>query len=459
MRAPSETRERGKRPRQGPHVLLILAVLILLAAALTWLIPAGRYERVFSEAAGQTVVAPGSFTLTQPTPVALWQLPRLIFEAFTTGPAPQLMGFVLLLGGTFAVILESGAVAALCAWVVRRFSRRRAWLIPAFVGVFSVFGFTMGLTTASIVFLPLGMAAARALGYDSRTGMAMVMLGTNAGFAAGIYNPFSVGVAQAIAELPLYSGAWLRWLLLAALVIATSFYLLARAGAPAPVQDAALPAEQPPPSPRQLLVLVLLFGALALVTFGVGVLGWRIPEIAAVFLVLGLLCGAAAGLGPNQICERLVDGCRRLLPGALTIGLAATLRLVLAEGGILDSVVYGLIRAVDGLPSWAQLLGMFYANALLDPLITSGSGHAAVAMPLMVPLADALRLSRQAAVLAFQLGDGLVNLVSPVSNTLVSCLALAGLSYPKWIRFFLPLVGIYLAIGTAFMLLAGAVGY
>ena len=148
-----------------------------------------------------------------------------------------------------------------------------------------------------------------------------------------------------------------------------------------------------------------------------------------------------------------------MMTGALTIGMAAALRLVLTQGGILDTLVHGLLQLVEGLPSWSQLLGLFYANALLDLLITSGSGHAAVAMPLAVPLADALCLSRQSAVLAFQLGDGLVNLVSPVSNTLVSCLALSGISYQKWLRYFLPLVGIYLAIGTAFVLLAGAVGY
>ena len=176
--------------RKTPHVLLILAVLLLAASALTWIIPAGSYQRAFNEATGQTVVLPGSFAYTEPAPVAPWRLPSLVFEAFSTGPAPKLIFFVFFLGGAFEVILESGAVAALCAWVARRFAGRRAWLVPAFVGVFSVFGFTMGLTTASIVFLPLGIAAARSLGYDAGTGMAMVMLGTNAGFAAGIYNPF-----------------------------------------------------------------------------------------------------------------------------------------------------------------------------------------------------------------------------------------------------------------------------
>ena len=407
-----------RKQRQTPHVFVILAVLLLLASALTWLVPAGSYQREFHEAAGQTVVVPDSFAHTAPSPVVPWRLPLLLFEALAAGSAPQLIFFVLLLGGAFEIILESGAVAALCAWVIRRFRRRRVWLVPAFVAVFSVFGFTMGLTTASIVFLPLGIAAAKSLGYDEKTGVAMVMLGTNAGFAAGIYNPFSVGVAQTIAELPPYSGAWLRW-----------------------------------------LVLALLFGALATVVWGVGARGWKVPEIAAVFLVLGIACGAAAGFSANRICALETAGCRKMVSGALTIGLAAALRLVLTQGGILDSVVHGLIQVVERLPSWGQLLGMFYANALLDLLITSGSGHAAVAMPLMVPLSDVLGLSRQSAVLAFQLGDGLVNLVSPISNTLVSCLALSGISYQKWLRYFLPLVGIYLVIGTGFMLLAGAAGY
>lgn len=448
-----------RKQRQTPHVFVILAVLLLLASALTWLVPAGSYQREFHEAAGQTVVVPDSFAHTAPSPVVPWRLPLLLFEALAAGSAPQLIFFVLLLGGAFEIILESGAVAALCAWVIRRFRRRRVWLVPAFVAVFSVFGFTMGLTTASIVFLPLGIAAAKSLGYDEKTGVAMVMLGTNAGFTAGIYNPFSVGIAQAIAELPLYSGAWLRWLLLAALVPITSAYILRRAEGPFPLQGEPPLPNQPGPTLRQGLVLAMLFSALALTVYCVGGLGWGIPEIAAAFLVLGVLCGAAAGFSPNKICLLITAGCKKMVSGALTVGMAAALRLVLIRGGIMDSVVHGLLCMVEDLPAWAHFLGMFYANALLDLLITSGSSHAAVAMPLMVPLSDALDLSRQSAVLAFQLGDGLVNLVSPISNTLVSCLAISGISYQKWLKYFLPLVGLYLAVGTAFMLLARAVGY
>lgn len=222
----------GIEQRQTPHVFLILAVLHLLASALTWLIPAGSYEQEFLEADGQTEVVPGSFAYTAPSPVSPWQLPRLLFEALTVGSAPQLIFFVLFLGGAFEIILESGAVTALCAWIIRRFRQRCIWIVAAFVAVFSVFGFTMGLTIVSVVFFPLGITAAKSLGCDEKTGMAMVMLGTSAGFAAGIYNPFSVGIAQIIAERPLYSGAWLRWLLQAALV-PVAVYILRRAGEPA----------------------------------------------------------------------------------------------------------------------------------------------------------------------------------------------------------------------------------
>ncbi|RKI64419.1 YfcC family protein [bacterium 1xD42-67] len=448
----------GERERRPPHVFLILAGLLLLASALTWLIPAGSFQRAVDGSTGQTVVIPDSFAFVRPSPVAPWRLPRLLFQAISTGSAPRLIFFVFFISGAFEIVMESGAVSALCAWAVGRARDRRRLVVPIFVGAFSLVGFTMGLTTASIVFLPLGMAVARSLGYGPVTGMAMVMLGTNAGFAAGGYNPFSVGVAQAIAELPLYSGAWLRWLLLAVLAVVTSGYILYRAGGPAPSDAADLPAA-PPPSRPQGLILVLLSGTLILVTWGVSARGWDMGDIAAAFLVLGLLCGAAAGFGAGQICALLTRGCSRMMSGALAIGMAAALRLVLAEGQILDTVVFSLLQTVERLPAWGQLLGMFYANALLDLLITSGSSHAAVAMPLMVPLADALDLSRQSAVLAFQLGDGLVNLISPISNTLVSCLALSGLSYSKWLRYFLPLVGLYLVIGTGAMLLAGAAGY
>lgn len=452
--------ERHKSPgrRQAPHALFLLAVLLLLASILTWLVPPGRYARALDPASGQTVVVPDSFTRTEPSPVPPWRLPLLIYEALSAGTAPRLIAFVLLMGAAFEVILATESAAALCAWAARRL-KRRTWAVPAFVAVFSVFGFTMGLTTASIAFLPLGMAAAKSMDCDEKTGMAMVMLGTNAGFAAGIYNPFSVGVAQAIAELPPYSGAWLRWLLLAALVPATSLYILRHAGHSCPCGEAEPQAEQPTLTPQRRLVLLLLLAALGLTVCGSGLWSWGIGEIAAVFLSLGVLCGGVCGFGANQICALLAAGCKKMSSGVLLIGMAAALRLVLIQGGILDSAVHGLLLLAENLPSGIQLLGMFYTNALLDLLITSGSGHAAAAMPLMVPLADALSLSRQSAVLAFQLGDGLVNLVSPVSNTLMSCLALSGISYPSWLKYFLPLVGIYLLIGTAFLLLAGFVGY
>jgi uncharacterized ion transporter superfamily protein YfcC len=301
--------------------------------------------------------------------------------------------------------------------------------------------------------------------------MAMVMLGTNAGFAAGVFNPFSVGIAQNIAELPMFSGAWIRWLLLVFLLAATSLYVIRYAKRSTGENLAlALPNEElwrraqnsagtDKMTPRQLLVLLVFAATLGVITYGVSRLDWDITELGIAFLVMGAAAGLAAGFGINKTCDTFAAGCKKMISGAIVISIAATMRQVLTDGNILDTITQALINTIYKYPSWAQLLGMFYVNAAIDPLITSGSAHAAVVMPIMVPMADALCISRQSAVFAFQLGDGLVNLVSPISTTLTSCLAVSQISYGKWLRFFMPLVMIYMAIGTGFIILAASVGY
>lgn len=445
------------------HVFLILFSLVLLACVLTYILPAGSYARVLSEATGQNLVVPGSYAATGPRPVSPLRVPRLLYDTLVSPKTSGLLFFIFIIGGVFEIILQSGCIAACCERAVRAFRSRRWLIIPVITSLFSVFGFTMGLTTASIVFVPVGMALAASLGFDAITGMAMVMLGTNAGFAAGVFNPFSVGIAQTIAELPLFSGSGIRWILLLLLLPATIGYILRRSGRGDPAGAKAVlwdmgDAPQSRFSYRHAVILLLLLASLGVIMYGVAAFSWGIAEIAVVFLFLGVAAAPFSGLGGNGACRAFVDGCRKIMPGILAIGIASTLRTVLTEGNILDTIAFYLIGSVQGLPSWAQLLGMFYANALIDPLITSGSAHAAVAMPVMVPMADALGISRQAAVLAFQLGDGLPNLLSPISTTLTSCLALSGISYSKWIRWFLPLVGIYMLIGTAVIIAAGIVG-
>ncbi len=461
---------RNRSMQKFPHVFLILLLLVLLGSILTYLIPSGAFERAVDPVTGQNLVVPGSYHHVEKTPVGPWLIPAKFYETLISANVARLIFFIFIIGGSFEIVMESGCVSALCGKTISIFKNKGILIIPVFITLFSIFGFAMGLSTASIIFVPIGIAIARALGMDSMIGMAMVMIGTNVGFTAGIFNPFSVGIAQSIAELPLFSGAWIRWLLLAVLLVSTSIYLVFYARKMG-INEVVLSDRQElweaaqkatgkeTLTLRQTLVLIDFILMLCAVTYGVSKLGWDVSQIAIAFLIMGVLAGILSGIGMNKTCDTFVAGCRKMMKGALIIGIAATLRTVLFEGNILDTIANALIGVVYHFPSWAQLLGMFYANAAIDPIITSGSAHAAVVMPVMVPMADALSISRQSAVLAFQLGDGIVNLISPISTTLTSCLAVSGLSYCKWLKLYLPLVGLHMIIGTIFIIFAAAIGY
>ncbi len=454
----------GKKER-APHAFVILFILILFACLLTYLVPAGQFDRLKDAVTGQTLVVADSFKELKGSPVPPWELPMKIIEAISGESTVKLIFFILFIGGSFEIIMQTGSISAFFGNIFIHFKNKRILIIPAFVSLCSVLGFTMGLSTASVIFVPTGIIAARVLGFGKITGTAMVALGVNVGFAAGVYNPFSVGIAQTIAEVPLYSGAWIRWLLLIVLISVTCLYIMNFArkndsqGKCEKESTNGVTLSQNTLSSRQKIVLILFFLTFAIVTFGISKWNWDTKSMSVLFLISGILCGIIYGFRIGEICDIFVMGCNKMMKGVLVIGLASAIRLVLTDGHIMDTIAYCLTGFAKDFPSWAKLLGMFYGNAALDFLITSGSAHAAVAMPVMIPMTDFMGLSRQSAVFAFQLGDGLVNLCSPISTTLTGILAVSGISFGKWVKFFYPLVGIYMLIGTIFILIAGAIGY
>ncbi|MBN2222949.1 MAG: AbgT family transporter, partial [Vallitaleaceae bacterium] len=314
------------------------------------------------------------------------------------------------------------------------------------------------LSTASVIFLPIGFMAAEILGYDKMAGVALVALGTNAGFAAGVFNPFTVGLAQGYAQLPIFSGAWLRWILLVTILFATIVYILfytkkiKKNNIQTIVADGKL-------TLRQWIELAIYISAFVYLMIGIQNKGYKVADIAVILVSLSIIIGIIHGFHYNEICNLLVRGARKMMTGVFVIGLASTMRLILTKGQVLDSIAFHLLELASGGSELAVLLAMFYGNALFDLVVTSGTAHGAVAVPIMLPLADYAGISRQSTVFAFQLGDGLVNLVSPLSTTLTGILAFSEISYGKWIRFFLPLVGIYMIIGTFFIWLAHFVSY
>ncbi len=452
-----------------PHIFVLLFSLVLIASIATYLIPAGAYARIEDAATGQTLVVPGSFQHIQQSPVAPWRIPMLFVQTLVSKSVAELICFILIIGGSFEVVRATGCIQMLCRKAIGVFQSKPYLAVALIIILFSIPGFTMGMTTVGIVFVPITIATARALGFDDLIGMAMVIVGTNVGFAAGIFNPFSVGLAQTIAQLPLYSGGWIRWLLLFALLAAACIYTTRYANktkvAVAPSTDPDLVpvlgiGEQKNAfTPVQGIVLGLFFCGLFLIAYGTSQWKWQIPHISVVFLLMGIVAGLIGRLDPDTLSETFVAGAKKMVKGACILGIAATMRAVLTQGGILDTVAFVLTDFTYRLPSWLRLPSLFYANAVLDLLVTSATAHATIAMPIMVPMGDSLGFTRSSVVFAFQLGDGLVNLTSPVSTTLTSTLAVSGVSYGRWLRFYLPLVGIYMAIGTGFIFLAAAVGY
>jgi len=447
-----------------PHVYIILLSLIILACLMTYIVPAGQFERVIDESSGQTLVIANSFEYTENINVPPWLIPIKLFETLTSRSIAQIIFFIVILSGAFELIIQAIGIDSLSKNIAKAFKKNSFLSVSLLITLFSIAGFTMGMTTEAVMFLPITIAVVGAIGYDKVIAMSLIFVGTNIGFTAGIFNPFSVGIAQSIAELPLYSGMWMRWIVWISLLIPGCFYTHRYAMKTKTDNNVITDGHEtvesiPKMNAGQIITLCLLAATIAVIAYGIMQHGWFLPEIAVVFLVAGIMAAIAGKIGVNKSCELFTTGAKKMMGGVFIIGLAATIRTVLADGNILDSIANALIGQMSALPAWVQLPGLMWGNAILNLLITSASGKAVIVMPIITPMADVLDFSRQAAVLAYQVGDGVTNLVSPLSTTLNVAIATSGLSFGKWIKFYYPLVGIYLIIATFIMLFAGFVGY
>ena len=441
------------------HAYVILVILIVLSCFLTYIIPAGSFERVENEALGQTIVVAGSYKQIESTPISPLLIFHKLYEAVSEGKTSALIFFLFFISGAFEVILKTGCMETMCKRLMEKLKRKELAVIPIFVCMFSVLGFTMGLTTASIVFVPLGISIAVSSGFPKIVGIAMVALGTNAGFTAGIFNPFSVGIAQNIAEIPLYSGQSMRWLTLVLLNTVTSLYLLLYAKKHGELRVEKEILSTTKMTKHQIIEIFEFITAFVILTIGIAIWKWKTEDIVVVFLLTAIIIGKTEGFSLTEICTIFTEGCKKIMKGAMIVGLAAAIRLILSQGNILDTITYTLTQMVETLPPSVQLLGMLFFNALLNILVTSGSAKAALVMPILTPMADFLGLSRQSAVFAFQLGDGLTNLSSPISTTLNGVMAVSDMEYGEWIKFYLPLVLIYMVTGSGLVILAQIIAY
>lgn len=440
-----------------PHPLVLLVVGALVAAALTWLVPAGEFARVADAAAGRDVVVPGTWHPVGASPVgpfaAMVAIPRGLVDA------ADVVVLVFLVGGAFAVIEATGAMGPLVGALARRLASRELLVIPVCSLLFGLGGVLIQMQEELIAFVPVLLLLVRRLGFDRATAVAMSLGSAVVGAAFSPIDPFLVGIAQRVAGVPLLSGAGFRIaFLMPALALwtaGTMRYAMRNRAAP---DLTAGSVEAADPGWRQGTVILLVLAAFVLFVTGVLRWGWAFHEMSATFFVMGVAAGVVSGLGLGGTARAFTDGFRSMAYAAVLIGFARSIFVVLSDGRIVDTIVQGLFAPLAGLPVALSAVGMMVMHALLHLPVPSTSGQAVLTMPILAPLADLLGMSRQVAVLAYQYGAGLADLVVPTNGALLAMVAAAEVPFERWLRFALPLVGLTALLGAAAVLAALALG-
>jgi uncharacterized ion transporter superfamily protein YfcC len=435
-----------------PHTLALIFIIIVAVWALTWLIPSGEFERL--EKGGRTLVVPGTYHRVEANPQSV----GTIFSAPLRGlaDAANIVGVVLICGGAFGVVNATGAIHAAFFYAIRATERSalvRRGAIPVLTLLFSLGGATFGMSEEILAFIVIFVPFAKALGYDSIVGVAIPLVGSGAGFAAAFLNPFTVGLAQGIAELPLFSGIEYRlivWAVVTALAImfivryaervkrnpaSSRMYEIDHEHAIQPLGRIA----DPKLSRSQKFVLAVFAISLLALIAGTLKFDWYIIEIGALFLAMGIVAGLAGRLRINQIAEAFLAGTKDMIAAALVVAFSRGILVVATEGKIIDTILYTLAGFTgQGHPLTSAYL-MLFVQAGINFFVPSGSGQAALTMPIMAPLSDLLGISRQTAVLIFQFGDGFNNLIIPTSGVTMGALSIANIPYEKWLPWVVPL--------------------
>jgi uncharacterized ion transporter superfamily protein YfcC len=448
-----------------PHTLVLVFGVLCVTAALGSLVPGGTYLR---DGSGQVV--PGSFHYDTHDAAGLRgaALGLALFLAPVRGliASADIASFVLLVGGTFGILERSGALAAGILQLVSRLRGRTRLLIPTSMIAFAIAGAVFGMSEEVIPFVLVFVPLMRSLGYPPILAVAVPLVGAGVGFAGAMLNPFTVGLAQAIAGLPPMSGwAYRSFVWLVCVVIGVVFVermgRRLRTTDPHALAGSEAAAEASPTrlEPRQAAVLIGFAATIVLIGVGVWRWHWYVEEIAAAFLLLGLLAAVISRLDNHSAAEAFIHGAAQLLPAALVIGVARGVVLLATDMHVLDTVLYAAASAMQQLGPALSLAGMFGFQTGFNLLVPSGSGQAALTMPIMAPLADLVGLNRQLAVLAFQLGDGFTNLIAPTSAVLLGSLHAAGVSYGEWARQTWTLQLWLAGAGLALLGLALAIGF
>jgi uncharacterized ion transporter superfamily protein YfcC len=440
-----------------PHPLTLLVGCTIIAAALTHVLPAGKFDMQDDPATGRKVAVAGSYHRVSAHPLTPFETVVAIPDGIID--AASVITFVFLVGGAFGVVDKTGALRDGIDWLVRRLGDRGIVAIPIVCLAFAAGGAFENMQEEIIAIVPALLVLTQRLGFDTLTVAEMSVGSAAVGSAFSPINPFQVLIGQKVAGIPQFSGVQFRTVFLAlALIlwIAGTMRHALRVRVATPPLDTAAGAQTFGWRGRAVLGVVL--GTFALFVWGVAKLHWDFDQEAALFFVMGVVVGIVGGLGVTGTADAFVEGFQSMAYAALLIGFARSISTVMEQGLIIDTVVNGLASALSGLPTVAAALGMMGAQAAIHVPVPSVSGQAVLTLPVFAPVADLLHMSRQVAVLAYQYGAGMCELMTPTNGALMAVLAAANVRYDVWVRGAGLMLALVTALGAFAVALAVAIG-
>jgi len=452
-----------------PHTLTLLFGMMIVALIATWIVPQGFFETYVNDA-GRNVVVPNTFELTGERQfLTPWDLLTAVPRAFAA--AQDIIFFVFIVGGVLAIARKTGTVDALIGNLLNKHRDTPEKLIFMVIFFFALASSAIGTAGEYIPFVLILVALCKAMKLDSMTAVGMTVAGYGVGYGLSAFNPFTVLIAQGIAEIPPYSGLWLR------LVIFIPFSLIAFhhvwsyakkvkadpssslvADIPCPLNGQEQ-TEYPTLNGRHRLILATFLGTVGFAIWGISQHGWYLYELGACFVGWGLLITVLGRLTFDEASDSFIEGVKDLTSTAVLIGVARGIALILEDGQILHSIVNGLAMPLSHIPAALSAVGMLIIQTILNLFVPSGSGQAFVTMPLMAPLSDIVGIPRQVAVLAYQFGDGFSNMIVPTNAVLMGIIGIAGVPYDRWFKFCVPLLAKIMLASAVVLILAVIFGY
>ncbi|MGL5329622.1 MAG: YfcC family protein [Peptostreptococcaceae bacterium] len=465
-----EKKKLFKIPEKMPHTYILLSCILIFVAILANFIPAGEFQRILDPVSDKMVVVPGSFKYIEGNPPGIFDIFLAVQKGFVS--AADIIFFIIFAYSFVHILIKNGTFDAVLGTMIRKLGDKIELLIPVCMLTFGILGATMGLYEEAYGLIPIFIGMAVALGYDPIVGGAIVFIGVSTGFSAAIINPFTVGIAQEIAGVPMFSGAGFRTICFIIFISASILYTwnYAKKIKKDPTKSVLYGCELNLPhvsnkddlinkklTTRHKLCVVVFIITIGMLLYGTMELEWYIDELAALFLMMMIVVGKIGGFTFSEIADSLVEAAKSMTFGILVCGFSRGVLQILQEAQIADTIVYQLASLLEGQSTYVSALGMLGVQNIINFFITGSSSQATITMPIMAPVAELIGLNKQIAVLAFQFGDGFSNMFWP-TVVAFEC-GLMGIPINKWYKFIAPLFLIMFTLQTIMMIVAVSIGF